>query len=58
MSTSDTVRLPAALSGALVSASVSVAELTTAASFVPLIVTWTLLVVPSAVLTVKVSETD
>jgi len=42
----------------LVSAKATVAELRIAASFVPLIVTCTLVVVPSAAATVKVSETD
>ena len=56
MSVTDSV--PDVVSGALVSASDTVAELRTAASFVPLIVTWTVLVVPSADATVKVSDTD
>ena len=46
------------VSGALVSARATVAELNTAASLVPLIVTCTALVVPSAEATVKLSETD
>src|SRR5258706_14072142 len=58
LSTSDTVRVPPVVSGALVSARATVAELSTAASFVPLIVTCTVLVVPSAEATVNASETD
>ena len=42
----------------MVSARATVAELNTAASLVPLIVTCTALVVPSAEATVKLSETD
>src|SRR5258706_10665771 len=57
-STSDTVSMPPVVSGALVSATDTVAELTTAASLVPLIVTCTVLVVPSAEATVNVSDTD
>ena len=58
LSRSDTVSMPPVVSGALVSARATVAELTTAASLVPLIVTCTVLVVPSAEATVNVSETD
>ena len=58
LSRSAIVNAPAVVSGALVSDSATVAELSTAASFVPLIVTCTVLVVPSAEATVKVSETD
>ncbi len=58
LSTSLTVSVPPVASGALVSARATVAELKTAASLVPLIVTWTVLVVPSAEATVKVSATD
>ncbi len=58
LSTSDTVKVPPVVSGALVSAKATVAELSTAASFVPLIVTCTVLVVPSEEATVNVSETD
>ena len=58
LSTSETVSVPPVVSDALVSASATVAELSTAASFVPLIVTWTVEVVPSAEATVKVSDTD
>src|SRR2546426_12829171 len=54
LSTSLTVSVPPVVNGALVSARVTVAELSTAASFVPLIVTCTVLVVPSADATVKV----
>ena len=42
----------------MVSDSATVAELSTAASLVPLMVTWTVELVPSAVATVKVSDTD
>ena len=42
----------------MVSASATVAELSTAASLVPLMVTCTMLVVPSAEATVNVSDTD
>ena len=58
LSTSDTVSVPPVESGALVSASATVADDKTAASFVPLIVTCTVLVVPSAELTVNISDTD
>ncbi len=58
LSTSDTVSVPPVLSGALVSARATVAELSTAASLVPLIVTCTVPVVPSAEATVNVSDTD
>ena len=58
LSTSETVSIPPVVSGTSVSASVTVAELTTAASFVPLMVTCTVLVVPSAAATVNVSDTD
>ena len=58
LSTSETVSAPPVVSGALVSASATVAELSTAASLVPLMVTCTMLVVPSAEATVNVSETD
>ncbi len=58
LSTSLTVSVPPVVSGALVSARTTVAELTTAASLVPLMVTCTLLVVPSAEATVKLSDTD
>src|SRR5712691_8775195 len=58
LSTSDTVSVPPVVSGALVSARATVADETIAASLVPLIVTCTVLVVPSAEATVKVSETD
>ncbi len=57
-STSETVSMPPVVSGALLSATDTVAELTTAASLVPLMVTCTVLVVPSAEATVNVSETD
>ncbi len=53
-----TLKVPLAAKGALVSVSDTVAALNTAASLVPLIVTCTLLVVPSAEATVKVSDTD
>ena len=46
------------LSAALVSESATVADDKTAASFVPLIVTCTVLVVPSEEATVKLSDTD
>src|SRR5258708_14300899 len=58
LSTSVTVSIPDVVNGALVSASDTVAELTTAASLVPLIVTCTVLVVPSAEATVNLSDTD
>ena len=58
LSTSVTVKLPEVLSTAPVSVSDTAAELRTAASLVPLIVTCTVLVVPSAEATVKVSDTD
>src|SRR5260221_10870028 len=58
LSTSDTVSVPPVVSAAFVSDSATVADDKTAASFVPLIVTCTLLVVPSAEATVNVSDTD
>src|SRR5258708_2068218 len=58
LSASDTVSVPPVVSGALVSDSATVADESTAASFVPLIVTCTVLVVPSAEATVNVSDTD
>src|SRR4051795_12244160 len=58
LSTSDAVRVPPVLSGALVSVSVTAALEITAASLVPLIVTCTVPVVPSRLATVKVSDTD
>ena len=58
LSASVTVSVPPVVSGALVSESATVAELNTAASFVPLMVTCTVLVVPSAEATVKLSDTD
>src|SRR5258708_6051122 len=58
LSTSDMVSVPPVVSGALVSDRATVAELSTAASLVPLIVTFTVVVVPSAEATVKVSDTD
>ena len=58
LSTSETVSAPPVLSGALVSDSATVADDRTAASFVPLIVTWTVVVVPSAEATVNVSDAD
>ncbi len=53
-----TVKLPEVLSTAPLSVSATVAELRTAASLVPLMVTCTVLVVPSAEATVNVSDTD
>src|SRR3989441_155225 len=58
LSTSAIASVPPVLKGALVSPSVTAALESTAASFVPLIVTCTVLVVPSTEATVKVSETD
>ena len=58
LSTSVTVNVPPVVSGALVSARATVADETIAASLVPLIVTCTLVVVPSAEATVNVSDTD
>ena len=58
LSTSTTISVPPVVSGALVSARATVAELSTAASLVPLMVTCTVVVVPSAEATVKVSDTD
>ena len=58
LSTSETVNVPPVVSGALVSLSVTAVLESTAASLVPLIVTCTVLVVPSAEATVKVSDTD
>ena len=58
LSTSVTVNVPDVVSGALVSARTTVADETIAASLLPLIVTCTVLVVPSAEATVKVSDTD
>ena len=58
LSTSEMVSVPPVDSGALVSLSTALAELSTAASLVPLIVTCTVVVVPSAADTVKVSDTD
>src|SRR4051794_22956798 len=58
LSTSEMLSAPLALSGALVSARTTVALESTATSFVPLIVTCTVPVLPSAAETVNVSETD
>ncbi len=58
LSISDTVKVPPVVSGALVSARLTVAELSTAASFVPVMMTCTFVGVPSAADTAKVSETD
>ena len=58
LSTSVMVSVPPVDNGALVSVSTALAELSTAASFVPLIVTCTVVVVPSAADTVNVSDTD
>src|SRR5258708_2731780 len=58
LSTSDSASVPPVVSGALVSDSVTVADESTAASLVPLIVTCTVVVVPSAEATVNVSDTD
>ena len=58
LSTSEMVSVPPVVSGASVSASVTVAEESTAASLVPLTVTCTVLVVPSAAATMNVSDTD
>ena len=52
------VSVPTVVIGALPSANTTLAELTTAVSFVPLIATCTVLVVPSAADTVNVSEID
>ena len=54
LSTSVIVNVPPVLSGALVSFSAAAALEMTAALFAPLIVTWTVVVVPSAEATVKV----
>src|SRR5258708_8993377 len=58
LSTSLMLSLPAVVSAAFVSASDTLAELRTAASLVPLIVTCTVLVVPSEEATVNLSDTD
>ena len=58
LSTSVMVSVPPVDNGALVSLSTALAELSTAASLVPLIATCTVVVVPSAADTVNVSETD
>ena len=58
LSTSATVSVPPVESGALVSASATLADDRTAASFVPLIDTCTVVVVPSTAETVNVSDTD
>jgi len=58
LSTSVMVNVPPVVSGALVSSKATTALERIAASLVPLIVTCTLVVVPSALATVKVSETD
>src|SRR5436305_15206344 len=58
LSTSLTVSAPEVVSTAFVCASDTAAELTTAASLVLVIVTWTVLVVPSDVLMVKRTDTD
>ncbi|MCY1371649.1 hypothetical protein D9M69_588020 [compost metagenome] len=55
LSTSLMLRVPLVVSGALVSVRVTVALLNTAASLLPLMVTVTLVVVPSALVTTKVS---
>ncbi|MCY1312594.1 hypothetical protein D9M70_630270 [compost metagenome] len=49
------LRVPLVVSGSLVSVSVTAALLNTAASLLPLMVTVTLVVVPSALVTTKVS---
>src|SRR5260221_14784242 len=58
LSTSLTVSVPPVVSAALVSVNVVAALESTAASLVPLMVTCTVLVVPSAEATVKLSDTD
>src|SRR3954468_5778783 len=58
LSTSEMLSVPPVASGAFVSASTSVADERTAASLVPVIVTWTVELVPSAVDTENVSDTD
>ncbi|MNE96784.1 hypothetical protein D3C80_1950300 [compost metagenome] len=55
LSTSLMDRAPPVVSGSLVSVSVTAALLNTAASLLPLMVTVTLVVVPSALVTTKVS---
>ena len=55
---SETVSAPPAVRAAFVSLSTTLAELTTAASLVPVIVTCTVLVVPSDEATANVSDTD
>ena len=50
--------VPPVVSAALVSVSVTLAELRIAASLLPLIVTWTEVVVPSLDVTEKVSDTE
>src|SRR3954464_1913373 len=58
LSTSLTLSVPEVVTGALLSASATAAELTIAASLLPWTVTCTVLVVPSADDTVNVSDTD
>ena len=57
LSTSVIVSAPTVTSAALISINATTAELRIAASFVPLIVTCTDAAVPSALATVKVSDT-
>ncbi len=58
LSTSVTVKVPPVTSGALISVSATAVAESTAASLLPLIVTCTVLVVPSAEATAKMSDTD
>ena len=58
LSTSVMVSVPPVVSAALVSSSATVALDSTAASLVPLMVTFTEVFVPSAAETVKVSDTE
>ncbi|UUZ49640.1 hypothetical protein LP420_05195 [Massilia sp. B-10] len=55
LSTSEMVSVPEVLKGALVSVRLAVAVLMTAASFVPRMLTVMVLLVPSALVTVKTS---
>ena len=58
LSKSVDVSVPPVTSAASISSNATTAELRIAASFVPLIVTCTEVLVPSAEATVKVSDTD
>ncbi len=58
LSTSVTISVPPVVSGAFVSPMVTAAVETVAGSLLPLIVIWTVVVVPSAEATANVSDMD